>query len=88
MNPIFQDAPKINEPRWRFFRDVLVFQLKIFIGNLRDFALMPVSVAAAVLDLVNKGDREGSRFTGYCTGARVANKYSTPTAQSGRSWRI
>ena len=41
---------------------MLVFQLKIFIGNLRDFALMPVSVAAAVLDLVNKGDREGSRF--------------------------
>lgn len=62
MNPNFQDAPKSNDPRWRFFRDVLVFQLKIFIGNLRDFALMPVSVGAAVIDLVNKGDREGSRF--------------------------
>lgn len=62
MNPFLQDAPKTKDPRWRFFRDVLVFQLKIFIGNLRDFALMPVSIAAAVLDLVNKGDREGSRF--------------------------
>jgi hypothetical protein len=62
MNPTFQDAPKTNDARWRFFRDVLVFQLKIFIGNLRDFALMPVSLVAAILDLVSKGNREGSRF--------------------------
>jgi hypothetical protein len=41
---------------------VLVFELKMFIGNLRDFALMPVSVVAAMIDLVSKGEREGSLF--------------------------
>ena len=38
---------KPPDHRWRFWRDVLVFQLKMFIGNLRDFALMPVSLGAA-----------------------------------------
>ncbi len=34
----------------------------MFIGNLRDFALMPVSLGAALIDLVSKGEREGSLF--------------------------
>jgi hypothetical protein len=53
---------KTNDERWRFWRDVLVFELKMFIGNLRDLALMPVSVVAALLDLVSRGEREGSLF--------------------------
>jgi hypothetical protein len=55
-------APSNKPPdhRWRFWRDVLVFQLKMFIGNLRDFALMPVSLGAALIDLFFKGDREGA----------------------------
>ena len=32
-----------SNERWKFFRDVLVFQLKMFLDNVRDFALMPVS---------------------------------------------
>lgn len=40
----------------------MVFELKLLIGNLRDFALMPVSVGAAIIDLISKGDREGSLF--------------------------
>jgi len=48
--------------RWRFLRDVLVFQLKLFLDNLRDFALMPVSLVAALIDLVFKGEREGALF--------------------------
>jgi len=55
-------AQKTTDERWRFWRDVLVFELKMFIGNLRDFALMPVSVVAAMIDLVSKGEREGSLF--------------------------
>jgi len=34
----------------------------MFIGNLRDFALMPVSLGAALIDLTSKGEREGSLF--------------------------
>jgi hypothetical protein len=56
------NTQKTTDQRWRFWRDVLVFQLKMFIGNLRDFALMPVSLGAALIDLVSKGEREGSLF--------------------------
>ena len=48
--------------RWKFLRDVLVFQFKMFLDNLRDFALMPVSLVAALIDLVVKGEREGALF--------------------------
>ena len=48
--------------RWKFLRDVLVFQLKLFLDNLRDFALMPVSLVAALIDLIFKGEREGALF--------------------------
>ena len=52
----------INNDHWKFFRDVLVFQLKMFLGNVRDFALMPVSLVAALIDLIFKGERQGSLF--------------------------
>ena len=48
--------------RWRFLRDVAVFQLKMLLDNVRDFALMPVSLGAALIDLLYKGDREGALF--------------------------
>lgn len=48
--------------RWTFLRDVLVFQLKMLVDNLRDFALMPISLAAALVDLVFRGEREGALF--------------------------
>src|SRR4029450_13623475 len=51
-----------SNERWKFFRDVLVFQLKIFLDNVRDFALMPVSLVAALIDLIFKGKRHGSLF--------------------------
>ena len=52
----------VTADRWKFLRDVLVFQLKLFLDNLRDFALMPVSLVAALIDLVFKGEREGALF--------------------------
>jgi hypothetical protein len=62
MTSTLPDAQKTIDERWRFWRDVLVFELKMFIGNLRDFTLMPVSAVAAMIDLVSKGEREGSLF--------------------------
>ncbi|HEY3601220.1 MAG TPA: hypothetical protein VGK72_04635 [Chthoniobacterales bacterium] len=56
-----QPAHKDND-HWKFLRDVLVFQLKMFLDNARDFALMPVSLAAAAIDLVFKGEKQGSLF--------------------------
>jgi hypothetical protein len=51
-----------SDDRWKFVRDVMVFQLKLFLDNLRDFLLMPVSLVAALIDLVFRGEREGSLF--------------------------
>ena len=50
------------DERWKFMRDVVVFQLKMFLDNVRDLVLMPVALIAALSDLILKGDREGARF--------------------------
>jgi hypothetical protein len=54
--------PGKDNDRWTFLRDVLVFQLKLFVDNVRDFLLAPVSLGAAVIDLIFKGEREGALF--------------------------
>ena len=54
--------PRRSNDRWKFLRDVVVFQLKMFLDNVRDLVLMPVSLVAAAIDLVLRGDREGARF--------------------------
>jgi hypothetical protein len=51
-----------NDDHWKFLRDVLVFQLKMLLDNVRDFALMPISLIAALIDLIFKGERQGSLF--------------------------
>jgi hypothetical protein len=50
------------DDRWKFLRDVVVFQIKMLLDNVRDFALMPVSLVAALIDLVVRGEREGALF--------------------------
>jgi hypothetical protein len=50
------------DDRWKFVRDVAVFQLKLLLDNVRDLVLMPVSLVAALIDLVFRGEREGTRF--------------------------
>jgi hypothetical protein len=54
-----QGAP---DARWKFMRDVVVFQIKMLLDNLRDLVLMPVSLVAALIDLVFRGEREGALF--------------------------
>ena len=51
-----------SNARWTFFRDVVVFQLKMLLDNLRDIVLMPVALGAAVIDLLYRGEREGALF--------------------------
>lgn len=57
-----QPSPQPRDERWKFLRDVLVFQLKMVVDNLRDLALIPVSLVAALIDLLSKGEREGALF--------------------------
>ncbi len=52
------DAPT----RWELIRDLAVFQLKLVIDALRDVVLSPISLGAAVVDLVRGGERPGHYF--------------------------
>jgi hypothetical protein len=62
MNSLSSPDGPASDARWRFLRDVVVFQLKMFLDNLRDFALMPISLVAAIIDLIYKGERQGALF--------------------------
>lgn len=46
------NAPLKRPSRWRLLRDVVVFQIKLGMEALLDITLIPVSLAAAGLDLV------------------------------------
>ncbi|NGP54641.1 hypothetical protein [Thioalkalivibrio sp. XN8] len=43
-------------------RDVIVFQFKLFVDGLRDLLISPVSLLAALVDLLVPGDDGGRRF--------------------------
>ncbi len=48
--------------RRALLRDVVVFQIKLVVDALKDVVLSPVSLAAAVLDLIRTPARSESRF--------------------------
>lgn len=48
--------------RWMLIRDVLVFQVKLAVDGFRDLVLMPISLGAAVMDLLGVGRRPGRQF--------------------------
>jgi hypothetical protein len=54
--------PRSSDARWKFLRDVVVFQIKMLLDNVRDLVLMPVAALAALCDLILRGEREGARF--------------------------
>jgi hypothetical protein len=52
----------MSGPRFPVFRDVIVFQAKLLVDGLRDLLLSPVSIFAALIDLLVPGDDGGKRF--------------------------
>jgi hypothetical protein len=48
--------------RWKFMRDVGVFQLKLFLNNVHNFVQIPLSLVVAAVDLIFKTEPEGARF--------------------------
>ena len=41
--------------RWELVRDAVVLQGKLFVDGIRDWLLMPVSLVAALLDILGIG---------------------------------
>jgi hypothetical protein len=62
LKPPADSAASPPNSRWHFLRDVLVMQIKLVLGNLLNFVIVPISLGAALLDLLVKGEREGARF--------------------------
>lgn len=54
----------MSDKRFPVLRDVIVFQLKLLVDGLRDLLLSPVSIIAALIDLLVPGDDGGRRFYG------------------------
>jgi hypothetical protein len=48
--------------RWVIFRDLLLFQLKLFLDGLVDVTLAPLSVAAAIVEMFFGGENRGRLF--------------------------
>ncbi|HEY2446801.1 MAG TPA: hypothetical protein VGI20_13780 [Rhizomicrobium sp.] len=62
-NPRSEPSPDEGpHGRWPFIRDVLMLQVKLLIGNVHNFILIPATMTAALLDLLFKSGRHGSRF--------------------------
>ena len=51
-----QSLPDGGIDRWTLIRDTGVLQLKLIVDGLRDFVLVPVSLVAGVVSLVQGGD--------------------------------
>ena len=62
------DVPSLPQPepdphaRWKFLRDVAVFEFKLALNNLHNFFQIPLTLAVALFDLVAGGKTEGQRF--------------------------
>ncbi|MEI9932492.1 MAG: hypothetical protein WDM89_18635 [Rhizomicrobium sp.] len=51
-----------KDARWKFLRDVAVFELKLTLNNFHNFFQVPLTLGVALFDLVFKHGEEGSRF--------------------------
>jgi hypothetical protein len=51
-----------NDARWKFLRDVAVFELKLALNNLHNFIQIPLTLGVALFDVVFKHGEEGARF--------------------------
>jgi hypothetical protein len=51
-----------SRTRWVILRDLLIFQVKLFLDGAKDIVLAPLSLVAAALDLAFPGPRPGRRF--------------------------
>lgn len=79
--------------RFPVLHDVIKFQVKLFIDGLRDLLISPVSIFAALIDLLVPGDDGGKRFYAVVRFGRrteqwinlfgAADRSSTETPEQG-----
>lgn len=65
----------MSNKRFPVLRDVIVFQAKLLVDGLRDLLLSPVSIIAALVDLLVPGDDGGKRFYGVVRFGRRTERW-------------
>ncbi|HEY4115947.1 MAG TPA: hypothetical protein VGM17_17960 [Rhizomicrobium sp.] len=50
------------DARWKFLRDVAVFELKLALNNFHNFFQIPLTLGVAAIDVVFRRKTEGERF--------------------------
>jgi hypothetical protein len=65
----------MSNKRFPVLRDVIVFQAKLLVDGLRDVLLSPVSIFAALIDLLVPGDDGGKRFYGVVRFGRRTERW-------------
>jgi hypothetical protein len=63
MPHVSRDRPAIiGASRWVILRDLGLFQLKLFLDGLIDLTLAPLSIAAALVEILFGGEQRGRLF--------------------------
>lgn len=52
----------MSHSRFVLLRDLAIFQVKLVLDGMKDIVLMPVTIAAAAVDILLPGPRPGHRF--------------------------
>lgn len=60
--PQSQPRHRNSDKRWTLMRDVLVFQLKLIMDGLRDIAMSPISLGAAIAGIFMDREEPGRLF--------------------------
>ncbi len=63
---------RTTRTRWVILRDLLIFQVKLLLDGAKDILLSPLSLAAAILDILFPASRPGHRFYAVM---RMGEKY-------------
>lgn len=75
--------------RWELIRDLVVFQIKLGLDALRDLVFSPLSIAAAIFDLITGGENPGRAFYAVlAAGGRTEgwiNLFGAPSQTDGHS---
>lgn len=76
MSESFSTGAAADEPptRWQIFRRLAVFQYKLLIDAAKDFLLSPVSIIAAVMDMVKPRPPSEMMFTRLMQQGRRAER--------------
>lgn len=64
-----------SDARWKFIRDVTVFELKLVLNNIHNFFQIPMTLGVALFDLIFKHGDEGSHFYWLVEQGRVIDDH-------------